>query len=41
MIGTSNETDAEQIELTFNHRRMLVILPVELLSEVISQVFIG
>jgi thiamine pyrophosphokinase len=39
MIGTSNETDASQIELSFNHRRMLVILPVEFLDEVVSQIF--
>lgn len=41
MIGTSNETDADRVDLTFNHRRMLVILPVEFLREVISQVFEG
>jgi len=41
MIGTSNETDADQIELTFDRRRMLVILPVEFLDAVISQVFEG
>lgn len=41
MIGTSNETDAEQVELTFDRRRMLVILPVEFLGDVISQVFEG
>ncbi len=39
MIGTSNETDAERVELTFDRRRMLVILPVEFLDKVISQVF--
>ena len=39
MIGTSNETDAAQVELTFDRRRMLVILPVEFLGDVISQVF--
>jgi thiamine pyrophosphokinase len=39
MIGTSNETDAERVELTFDRRRMLVILPVEFLDDVISQVF--
>jgi len=41
MIGTSNETDAETVELTFDCRRMLVILPVKFLAEVISQVFEG
>ena len=41
MIGTSNETDAESVELTFDRRRMLVILPVEFLGDVISQVFEG
>ena len=39
MIGTSNEIDAEHLELTFDRRRMLVILPVEFLDDVISQVF--
>lgn len=39
MIGTSNETDAEHMELTFDRRRMLIILPVEFLDDVISQVF--
>lgn len=39
MIGTSNETDAESVELTFDRRRMLVILPVKFLRDVISQVF--
>lgn len=39
MIGTSNETDADRMELTFNHRRMLVILPVEFLEVVVAQVF--
>lgn len=38
-IGTSNETDAERVELTFNHRRMLVMLPVEFLDTVVKQVF--
>lgn len=41
MIGTSNEVDAPQMELTFDRRRMLVILPVEFLDDVISQVFKG
>lgn len=40
-IGTSNETDAARLELTFNHRRMLVILPVEFLDVVVAQVFEG
>lgn len=39
MIGTSNEVDAERVTLTFDARRMLVILPVELLEDVISQAF--
>lgn len=39
MIGTSNETDEELVELEFNHRRMLVILPVEFFGEVVAQVF--
>ena len=41
MIGTSNETDAERVELTFDRHRMLVILPVGFLGDVISQVFEG
>ena len=41
MIGTSNETDSERVELSFNHRRMLVILPVEFLRAVVAQVFEG
>lgn len=41
MIGTSNETDAERVELSFDHRRMLVILPVEFLRDVVAQVFEG
>ncbi|PCJ77055.1 MAG: thiamine diphosphokinase [Rhodobacteraceae bacterium] len=41
MIGTSNEVDAPEMELTFDRRRMLVILPVEFLDDVISQVFKG
>lgn len=39
MIGTSNETDAERVQLTFNDRRMLVILPVKFLDDVVAQVF--
>ena len=39
MIGTSNETDTDRVELTFNHRRMLVILPVEFMETVVAQVF--
>ena len=39
MIGTSNETDTDRVELSFNHRRMIVILPIEFLGEVVSQVF--
>ena len=39
MIGTSNETDAARLALTFDARRMLVILPVEFLDNVISQIF--
>ena len=39
MIGTSNETDADRVDLTFNHRRMLVILPVEFMDIVVAQVF--
>lgn len=41
MIGTSNETNAAQIELSFDRRRMLVILPIEFAESVIDQVFIG
>ena len=41
MIGTSNETNAESVELTFDRRRMLTILPVKFLDDVISQVFDG
>ncbi|OUS06835.1 thiamine diphosphokinase [Rhodobacterales bacterium 52_120_T64] len=41
MIGTSNETDSERLELKFDRRRMLVILPVEFIDDVISQVFVS
>ena len=40
MIGTSNETDSERLELKFDRRRMLVILPVEFIDDVILQVFV-
>lgn len=39
MIGTSNETDAEVVEMIFDARKMLIILPVEHLKTVLTQLF--
>lgn len=39
MIGTSNEVDAERVVLSFDVRKMLVILPIGFLNIVIMQVF--
>lgn len=39
MIGTSNETDAGVVEMHFDARKMLTILPVEHLKTVLTQLF--
>lgn len=41
MIGTSNETISETVDIVFDKRNMLVILPVEHMRSVIEQCFVS